>query len=93
MVSNSRTRGNGQKPEDGKFHVNMRKSFFSMRVTKHWNRLPREVVGPPSLKVFETNLDAFLCDLPLGTCFSRGLDLMISRGLFQPLQFCDSVVL
>ena len=36
---------------------------------------------------------ACLCSLLQGTCFSRGLDLMISRGPFQPLQFCDSVMI
>jgi len=35
-------------------------------------------------------LDA-LCNLLEGACLNRGLDLMISRGSFQPLQFCDSV--
>ena len=32
-------------------------------VTEHWNRLPREVVESPSLEIFKTRLDAYLCDL------------------------------
>jgi len=36
----------------------MRKNFFPLRVTEHWNRLPREVVEFPSLEIFKTRLDA-----------------------------------
>ena len=61
-------------------------------MTEHWNRLHREVVESPSLEIFKTCLDAYLCDLVWGSCFGRGLDSMISGGPFQPLQFCDSVM-
>ena len=46
-----------------KFHLNTRKSFFTLRVTEHWNRLPREAVESPSLEIFETRLDKVLCSL------------------------------
>jgi len=32
----------------------MRKNLFPLRVTEPWNRLPREVVESPSLKIFKT---------------------------------------
>ncbi|KFV82995.1 hypothetical protein N308_15239, partial [Struthio camelus australis] len=51
---------NGQKLKHRKFHLNMRKNFFTVRVTEHWNRLPREVVEFPSLEIFKTCLDAIL---------------------------------
>lgn len=35
----------------------MYKYFFIVRVTEHWQRLPREVVESPFLEIFETHLD------------------------------------
>lgn len=36
-----------------KFYLNMRKNFFTLQVTEHWNRLLREAVQSPSLEIFK----------------------------------------
>ncbi|KFP02671.1 hypothetical protein N300_13748, partial [Calypte anna] len=54
---------NGLKLEEGKFRLQIRRKFFAVRVVRHWNRLPREAVTAPSLKVFKARLDGALINL------------------------------
>ncbi|KFV65798.1 hypothetical protein N307_06710, partial [Dryobates pubescens] len=54
---------NGMKLEVGRFRLDVRRKFFTMRVVKPWNGLSRQVVEAPSLEVFKTRLDEALASL------------------------------
>ena len=58
-----RTSGKGFKPNEGRFRLVVEKKRFTVRVVRHWHRLPREVVHAPSLQVFKVRLDGALSNL------------------------------
>jgi len=56
VVPSARPRGNEHKLEHRRFPLNIRKHYFTVRVTEHWNKLPRDNMESPSLKIFKSCL-------------------------------------
>ena len=51
-------RGNGFKLKEGRFRLDIRKKFLTVRVVRQWYRLPREAVD-----VLKARLDGALSNL------------------------------
>jgi len=61
--------------------LDIRKNFFTVKVVKHWKRLPREVVDVPCLSEFMRHLDNVLSNLfklLVGLKLIKHLDLIFA---------------
>ena len=56
----TRTRGHAFKLTKKGCKLNIRKNFFSFRITNNWNNLPAYVAEAPSLNSFKARLDRHL---------------------------------
>ena len=56
-------RENGFKLEEGRFRPGIRKTFFTVRVVRRWNRLSSEVVAALPLEAFKARLDGAVSNL------------------------------
>ncbi|KAK4817094.1 hypothetical protein QYF61_027925 [Mycteria americana] len=77
-----RMRGTGFKMKEGIFRLDIRKKFFAVRVVRHWNGLPTEVVDALSMEVFKDRLDGVLSNLIIIEWF--GLEGTFKGHLVQP---------
>ena len=85
-VDSDRARENGFQLRQGRFRLDFWRKFFTRRVVRHWNRLPKEAVDAPSLEAFKARLDGALSNLvgwEVSLSIAGGLELDDLKGPFQ----------
>jgi len=95
-AGSNRTKGNGFKLEEGRFRRDIRKKFFTVKVVRHWYRLPSEVVHAHSLVAFKARLDGTLNNLvqrEMSQPIAGELELDDLKGPLQYKAFYDSLIL
>ena len=73
--------------EEGRFRLDIRKKFFTVRLVRHWNRLSSEVVKGPSLEAFKARLDGAVGNLgwrEVSLPIAGELELMILKTSSNP---------
>jgi len=63
LLPSDKTRGSEHKMEHRRFHLNIRRCFFTVKLTEYYNRLFREVVISSSLAILKSHLDMILSSL------------------------------
>jgi len=56
-------RENGFKLDNGRFRLDIGKKFLTVRVMRHWNRLPSQVADASSLEALKARLDGAVSNL------------------------------
>lgn len=74
LFSGARDRPRGNRQKQKRLYQSIWKHFFTLSVTKHRNRLPREDWVSPSLQVFKTHLDMVLSSWLWVVLPGRGMD-------------------
>jgi len=71
------TRRNAFKLKEGRFRLDIRKKFFTMRMVKAWHWFPREAIDTPSPETLKVRLDGALSSpikLKMSLFTAEGLD-------------------
>lgn len=88
-------RGNSHRLKQGKFHLNIRKTFFLVSMFKYWDQFSKEAVNSPSLEIEKkfTRQGPEITKLTLKLCLLLAVGLESSTGSFKCISFYDFLFL